>query len=135
MPDRPDKLHCIEPRLRSFAAANRKEPSHPERVLWHHLRKSQLEDFKFRRQQVIGPYIVDFLCPLVKLAIEVDGESHAGRGTYDERRDVYLRSQGFRVLCVTNDDVLTNLEGVVTAILEILRDSTATVLTNPSPTP
>ena len=61
-------------------------------------------------------YVVDYLCASAKLVIELDGESHDGRGTYDERRTQHLEDLGFRVLRVTNDDVLTNLDGVMELI-------------------
>ena len=74
---------------------------------------------KFRRQQVIGPYIVDFYCAQARLVIEVDGESHVGRGNSDAARDSYLESHGLRVLRITNDDVLQEPEAVMRAILQI----------------
>lgn len=81
------------------------------------LRGRQLAGMKFRRQQVIGPYIVDFYCAQAHLVIEVDGESHVGRGNSDAARDSYLESHGLRVLRVTNDDVLRESEAVALAIL------------------
>lgn len=91
----------------------------PERGLWYLLRGRQLAGMKFRRQQIIGPYIVDFYCAQTRLVLEVDGESHVGRGASDAARDAYLRSHGLRVLRVTNDDVLRDPEAVMLAILKL----------------
>jgi len=71
---------------------------------------------KFRRQHPVEPYVVDFLCASAKLVIELDGESHDGRLRYDDRRTQHLEDLGFQVLRVTNDDVLTNLDGVMELI-------------------
>src|SRR5262245_25177055 len=110
-------LHRIRPAIRQLAAKNCLQPTHPERTLWSLLRKSQLGGLKFRRQAVIGPYIVDFCCPLLKLIVEVDGLSHVGRASADARRAQILQAHGYRVLRVTNDDVLKDVEAVGLAIL------------------
>ena len=110
-------LHRIRPSMRHLAAQNRRKPTEPERMLWSLMRKSQLGGLKFRRQTVIGRHIVDFCCPSRKLIIEVDGESHIGRGDEDAERTRFLESQGYRVMRVTNDDVLKDLEAVGLAIL------------------
>jgi very-short-patch-repair endonuclease len=70
---------------------------------------------KFRRQVPIGPFIVDFAAIDERVVIEVDGGQHA-ESARDQGRDRYLEAQGFRVLRFWNTEVLTNLEGVVTAI-------------------
>ena len=73
---------------------------------------------KFRRQQSIGPYIVDFFCHEVALVVEVDGRSHDGQGMEDSRREAFLGEQErLQVLRVSNDDVLKNTEAVMFAIL------------------
>jgi very-short-patch-repair endonuclease len=103
--------------MRARAADNRHQPTQPERILWSMLRRSQLGTLKFRRQTVIGLFIVDFCCPQHKLIVEVDGESHIGRAIEDEVRTAFLEKQGYRVVRVTNDDVLCDLEAVGLAIL------------------
>jgi very-short-patch-repair endonuclease len=113
-----ESRHRIQPFMRQLAADNRHEPTHPERLLWSLFRKSQLGGLKFRRQAVIGPYIVDFLCPQKKLVIEVDGESHEGRESDDRVRDTYLRQRGYRAVRAMNDDVLHDLEAVGMEILK-----------------
>lgn len=85
-----------------------------ERRLWSALRNRALGP-KFRRQAPIGPFIVDFAAIGERLVIEVDGGQHA-ESPHDLSRDIYLRSEGFQVLRFWNTEVVTNLEGVVTAI-------------------
>ncbi len=85
-----------------------------ERRLWNSLRRHQLNGVAFRRQQPIGPYVVDFFCPRAKLVIEIDGGQHAelGAAIRDRRRTKWLETRGYRVLRFWNSDVLQNLEGV-----------------------
>ena len=68
------------------------------------MRSKQFSGYKFRRQQVIGPYIVDFVCQQVKLIIELDGAQHADQVKYDQQRDEWLNSQGYRVMRVWNHE-------------------------------
>lgn len=105
-----------EYRYTSFAARRAKSLRHsmtpPERHLWYdYLRTSP---WKFQRQKPIGPYIVDFICYEHRLILELDGESHADDDAYnhDERRDSYLRKQGFRVLRLTNRDIQHHFQDV-----------------------
>jgi len=91
-----------------------------ERALWSRLRSRQPASHRFRRQHVIHPYIVDFVCLDRRLVVEVDGAGHVEHGSYDARRDAFLRQEGFRVLRFSNRDVLTDVEGVVTAIMGAL---------------
>jgi very-short-patch-repair endonuclease len=89
-----------------------------ERSLWSHLRDRQLEGLKFRRQQPLGNFIVDFFCSSARLVVEIDGDSHAGLVEYDHDRTVWLESQGYEVIRFTNREVRENLTGVLEAILE-----------------
>ena len=86
-----------------------------EKRLWRALRSRSLA-LKFRRQVPLGPYVVDFVCFDSKLIVEVDGGQHA-TSTADARRDQYFADRGYRVLRSWNNDVLSNLEGVLTSIL------------------
>lgn len=88
-----------------------------ERMLWQALRNRQLGHRKFRRQMPIGPYIVDFACEESRLIIELDGGQHAARQDYDSARTQYLEKCGYRVLRFWNNDVMGNLDGVLTVIL------------------
>jgi very-short-patch-repair endonuclease len=93
----------------------------PRSRLWSYLRRKQLDGFRFRRQQPIGPYIVDFFCPAVKLIIEVDGGQHAVNEKADASRTHWLEERGYRVARFWNNEVLANTDGVIWAILEALR--------------
>ena len=91
-----------------------------EGLLWHYLRDKQLDGHKFRRQQPIGPYIVDFACMPQKLLIELDGGQHAQQHTYDQKRDAFLREQGYKILRFWNNEVFENcfevLENIYVAL-------------------
>src|SRR5678815_4528568 len=90
-----------------------------EAMLWSKLKNRQLLGCKFRRQYGIESYTVDFYSPEIKLAIELDGESHYQQGgqEYDKRRDAMIRSFGIRILRILNDDVYENLDGVWDALV------------------
>ena len=106
----------------------RTEPTEAERRLWSILRGRRLGGWKFKRQEQIGDYIVDFVCFNARLIVEADGSQHADSAG-DAARDAYLVSQGFHVLRIWNNEILSNLEGVSTAILAALEPP----LPNPSP--
>ena len=114
-PTRPFRL---SEKMKSLCRELRQDSTVPERILWGLLRNRHLAEMKFRRQQTIGPFVVDFYCDEKKLVIEVDGESHAGRQKEDRKRQSFLERNGLKVIRFTNDEVLGNLEGVG---LEILR--------------
>ena len=92
-----------------------------ERKLWFALRDRRFANFKFRRQVPIGQYIADFLCYATRVVIEVDGGQHA-QSQHDARRDRWLEQNDFVVLRFWNNDVLSNLEGVLTYVLDVLRN-------------
>ncbi len=96
----------------------RREPTEPEKRLWRHLSNSQLGGFKFRRQAAIPPFIADFFCPAKGLIVEVDGDTHLPES--DTRRDALLLARGFPTIRFTNGDVMSNMDGVLTAILQAL---------------
>ena len=85
-----------------------------ERLLWRHISRSQLGT-KFRRQLPLGPYILDFVSLESRVNVELDGSQHFDRST-DIERDSFVTSQGFTVLRFWNNDVLANLDGVLTTI-------------------
>jgi len=99
----------------------RRNPTHAERMLWRALRRDQL-GVAFRRQHPIGPYIADLVCMESNLIIELDGGGHCepDQIEYDQTRDEYLKSRAFRVYCISNHDVLTNLDGTIREILQLL---------------
>src|SRR5680860_702804 len=96
----------------------RKKPTEAEGKLWQALRRKGVEGMRFRRQRVIGPYIVDFCCLEKRLIVEVDGMQHLvdEAAAYDEDRTQYLETNGFRVLRFGNLQVLGDLAGVIEAI-------------------
>ena len=87
-----------------------------EQRLWYHLRAHRFMDLKFKRQKPLGRYIVDFACLEHRLVIELDGGQHSKQTAYDQRRDAWLRSQGYAVLRFWNNDVMQHLEGVLERI-------------------
>jgi very-short-patch-repair endonuclease len=91
-----------------------------EKRLWSKLRSRQIGGFKFVRQEPIGRYICDFVCRETKLVIEVDGGQHA-ESARDKVRDEFLAEQGYRVLRFWNNDVLSNMDGVLLTIQSELR--------------
>jgi len=109
-----------DPRLTEYAKSMRREPTESEIRLWLALRAKRFAGVKFRQQKVIGPYIVDFAARNPMLVIEIDGDTHAGREGYDADRTRFLEKQGYRVLRFNNDDVMTNLEGVLTTLGDAL---------------
>ncbi|KQC09977.1 MAG: hypothetical protein APR62_02270 [Smithella sp. SDB] len=103
----------------ALGKALRKRPTDAEKIRWKQLRLKQIEGFKFRRQQPIDHYIVDFVCFEKRIIVEVDGGQHAMQKEDDIIRDKYLRQQGFQVLRFWNNEVLQNINGV----LEVIRES------------
>lgn len=89
--------------------------------MWRLLYSLRLEH-NFRRQVPLGPYFADFACHSLHLVIEVDGETHGSDEVqaHDETRTRFLQTQGYRVLRFTNDDVLTNAEGVFDVIVRAI---------------
>ena len=109
-----------EPQPTKFARHLRRNESDAERKLWSKLRSRQFENLKFRRQQPIDKYIVDFVSFEKKIIIEVDGSQHMEprNNEKDKERTKYLEDEGYVVLRFWNNDILTNIEGVGTRILE-----------------
>lgn len=108
-------------RLIKNARSLRHEPTEPEKRLWSCLRNGQIEGAKFRRQHPIGAFVLDFHCDAARLAIEIDGDTHADQALYDERQTAWLGAQDIEVIRFTNRDVIDNLEGVVETAASALR--------------
>ena len=89
-----------------------------EKTLWRRLRAHQIFGAKFRRQERVGPFIVDFCCLDPKLVVEVDGGQHAERMDADAKRTAYLERCGYRVVRFWNGDVLRETDAVVARIAE-----------------
>lgn len=108
--------------LKEFAKKNKENPTKAELVLWELLRDKQLENYKFRRQHIIGKYIADFVCLSHKLVIEADGKihQHPENKESDEIRTEWLKSNGYKVIRFTNEQVLSDPENVLKEISEHL---------------
>jgi very-short-patch-repair endonuclease len=106
-------------KLTNVARSFRKKPTEAEKLLWRHLRAKRLGGLRFRRQQPIGNYIVDFVCFEKRLIIEVDGGQHATQKEKDIERDKWFSEQGFRVLRFWNNEVLRD----ISIVMELIRRS------------
>ena len=104
--------------ITKLAKQLRQEMTDAERVLWSHLRAKRLNDLKFRRQQPIGNYIVDFICFEKKLIIEVDGGQHMASEEEDLKRTEWLNENGYIVIRFWNNEVLQNCSGVLEEVLK-----------------
>jgi adenine-specific DNA-methyltransferase len=98
----------------------RKQSTLTEEIVWRWLRNRRFGDWKFRRQYPIGPYIADFYCDVLKLAIEIDGETHEYTFAHDETRSAYLAGLGIAILRIDNRDVLRNSRAVAEVIDAII---------------
>ena len=107
----------------SHARALRRQATDAESMLWKYLRSHRLNGFKFRRQVIIDPYIVDFACLEAKLIVEADGGQHVDQMAYDQRRTALLESMGFRVLRFWNHEILSELQSVLGQIESALIES------------
>ena len=112
-----------KPSLVNKARALRHRETETEQIIWSWLRDNKIDGVKFRRQQPVGKFIVDFVSFEKKLVIEIDGGQHSFElnKTEDEARKQWLESQGFRVIRFWNNEVSSNLEGVILQIEETLR--------------
>ncbi|WP_066658770.1 MULTISPECIES: endonuclease domain-containing protein [unclassified Sphingomonas] len=108
------------------ARALRNNPTQAEKHLWEALSARKTAGARFNRQVQIGPYFCDFVARSLKLVIEVDGGQHGDAS--DEARTGFLEARGYRVIRFWNNDVLSNLDGVVSEIERVLAD-------RPSPNP
>lgn len=104
------------------ARALRRNLTDAETKLWRGLRAGQIGGAKFRRQVPMGPYVADFLCYDARVLVEVDGGQHAASAR-DAVRDRWFAQQGFRVLRFWNNEVLQNLDGVLTVVADAVAGS------------
>jgi very-short-patch-repair endonuclease len=106
---------CFPPSL--LVRELRKNSTDAEKHLWHFLRAKRLKGYKFRRQHLLYPFVVDFICLEKKLVVELDGGQHAEQRHYDENRTLYLQSKGYRVLRFWNNEIFQETEAVLSEIL------------------
>ena len=113
--------------LLSKARVLRSNMTRAEIILWSRLRSKKVNGYKFRRQQPLFEYVVDFYCHELKLIIEVDGEIHSEKTRYDSKRDNILKINGYHILRFTNFEVETavdlTINKIISYILEILSPS------------
>ena len=121
---------AVPARSRSRARTLRSGMTEAEKRIWYRLRGHRFDRKSFRRQFPIGPYIVDFVCLESRLIIEIDGGQHAA-SQRDKVREIWLQSQGFTVLRFWNNDVLSNIGGVLEKIAGALNSSPPPSLTLP----
>jgi very-short-patch-repair endonuclease len=114
----------VSPRQRSRAKQLRQAMTRAETLLRRYLKANRIDGLGFRRQVPIRNYIADFVCMSAKIVVELDGESHdfEERQRADQNRDAFFVSEGFHVLRFTNEQVMSNLEGVVEAIRHAAMD-------------
>src|ERR1700728_2468098 len=108
----------VSERQRGRAEQLRQAMTPAETLLWRYLKANRINGLGFRRQVPFRNYIADFACLSVKLIVELDGESHEfdERQKADQQRDAFFVSEGFQVLLFANEQVMSNLEGVVETI-------------------
>jgi very-short-patch-repair endonuclease len=108
------------PKVFAHAKELRREMTPTEVKLWARLRAHRLKGVHFRPQHAIGNYVVDFCAPRKKLIVELDGSQHLEQMEYDAERTEYLKSKGYEVLRFWNNDVLNNMDAVLSVIWEAL---------------
>jgi very-short-patch-repair endonuclease len=104
------------PQKTALARRLRRDGTDVERRLWQRLRHGQLGGAQFRRQHPAGRFVLDFYCPALALAVELDGGQHAAAGMRDRERDQWLRQRGVTVLRFWNSDAMENFDGVLEVI-------------------
>lgn len=108
--------------MRNRARKLRSNATAFEQDFWQAIRHKQFGNFKFRRQQVIGSYIVDFVCLSARLIVELDGAHHADSQDYDANRDQWLQQRGYRVLRVWNNEWQREPEAVLRKLWQMLNE-------------
>ena len=101
----------------------RKNMPRAEVMLWSKIKGRQLKEYKFRRQYSVGKFVIDFYCPELKLAIEIDGETHFVNDEakkYDEERQAFIESFGICFVRFTNTEIYKNLKGVLQKLETVL---------------
>jgi very-short-patch-repair endonuclease len=114
------KFQRNDPTLKQRRQELRLNQTEAEKTFWTHIRNRQFYEMKFFRQYSIGPYILDFYCPTLKLAVELDGGQHTETKNreYDDARSEYLKAQGIEVMRFWNHDVLLDIGSVLTKLTE-----------------
>jgi very-short-patch-repair endonuclease len=111
------------PELKTLARELRRQGVLSEVLLWQQLKGKQIQGLDFHRQKPIDDYIVDFFCPELMLAIEIDGESHREIYDQDQERQARLETLGITFLRYRDEDVKTNLSGVIQSIIRWIQEA------------
>jgi very-short-patch-repair endonuclease len=114
-----DKFLYNNKTLRERRRELRSRQTETEKILWEYISKNKIKSLRFLRQYSIGPYILDFYCPKIRLGIELDGGVHDKKETklYDKDREKYLRGLDVSVIRFWNNDVLKNTKAVLDKLL------------------
>jgi len=113
------KLLRNNPQLKQRRRELRSNQTDAEKVFWSQVRNRQLNGMRFLRQYSFGPYILDFYCPLIKLAVELDGGQHNKRDNreYDSFRSEYLKAHGIEVIRFWDNEVLLDIQGILNKLI------------------
>ncbi len=112
----------VSPEKIKLAKELRQNMTPAEKITWQHLRARLFKGLKFRRQQIIEGFIVDFYCHSLGLVIEVDGKVHDKQIEYDRDRDKILLAKNLHILRFTNKQVIENIKAVLNTIIEKIED-------------
>ena len=123
------RIRGVSESVAAGAKALRGELTPAERAVWAALRGRRLGGLRFRCQHPIGPFVLDFCCPAAKLVVEVDGAVHDNQQEQDAVRTEHLEQYGYRVIRFTNDQVLSDLDTVLDAILLAAQETPSTYRT------
>jgi|SRR5579862_1594364 len=109
---------------KGFRKLLRNRMTKAEVLVWSKLKGKQIQGYKFRRQFAIDSYIVDFYCPELRLAIEIDGESHEGKRleVVDPKRQSDIEAHGIKVIRFANEDVYNNLDGIIQSVWNLVEE-------------
>ena len=117
-------------RLTSIARVLRKNMTLSEVLLWNRIKNKQLMGFDFHRQRPIDEYVVDFFCPRLSLVVEIDGDSHEGKLQKDSIRQAEIEQYGVNFLRFEDDDLRSNLDGVVEVIRHWIEENSKSRIKN-----
>jgi very-short-patch-repair endonuclease len=111
----------------------RKNQTYTEKIVWMYLRNRQMEGYKFRRQYSVDKFVIDFYCPKLKLAIEIDGSIHnePDQKEYDVKRQEYLETFGINFLRLTNEEINGNPNAAFEKIEKTIEELNLTSSKNP----
>jgi len=117
--------------LRNLSRNNRNNPTEAEYIIWRTILNSRKLQQKFLRQKPIGKYILDFYCPKLLLAIEIDGDSHDKKYWQDKNRDWYMEIRGIKTIRFTNDQVVNKIDNVFTELLKVIKEREKEIVFSP----